>query len=256
MFKYLTILLTLNISSVFAISKFQNFDNEFNLGYGIYQTTLSNGAHNQTLQQNQIAQLEVERLFDIGVWLDVKGSLVTASNSLGNMAAGTGQERGILSQDFNLGGINSKVGYAFEVVNEHLQLIPYGQMGLNTNLAMSTVINNNQQNITNDFFYTLGIGLRLEYRISNELFLFADQVGNYNWDQSGPVNGIQPQNNIIYTSTIGIKYNACKNLQLGLNGFYNNYQYKALAPTIDSTGTSIYQPQYNVGGMFTVGLTY
>ncbi len=259
MIKFLAFILGLSCLAVFAKtnSEFQKFDNEYNLGYSMYQTTLTNGAHNQNLQQSQALQLEVERLFDIGVWMNVAGDFVVSTNSLGNKIP-VGQESSPFSQDFNLGGINAKVGYGYIISKKYLQFIPYGQIGRNTNLARSTVINNNQNNITNDYFITVGIGVRLEYRINDSIFVYIDQAGNYNWDQSGPVNGVQPQNNVIYTSTLGAKFNIWRNLQLGLKGFYNNYQYMAAAPTLpyDPTGSSIYQPQYNIGGMFTIGLTY
>jgi len=253
-------------ASAFALnnSAFQEFDNQYNAGYSLTQYTLSNGAGNQMLQQNQAMNLEVERLFDAGVWLNVNANLVTATNSLGNQANGTGMGNNQmpLTQVPNLGGVNAKVGYAFPLITNHLQLTPYALAGRNTNATMSTVIANGYSNISNDYFYTGGIGARLEYRINKYIYLYADQAVAYNWDQSAPQGGLMPQNMMAYTSTLGAKFNVVKNLQLGVNGFYNNFQYMAAAPYQSGTimggnnNVSAYQPQYNIGGMVTVGLTY
>jgi hypothetical protein len=254
---------------VFADSykPFQEFDNQYNAGYSITQYSLTNGAGNQTLQQNQAISLDVERLFDIGVWFDVNANIVTATNSLGNRAIGTGQGNSQVpaSQVPNLGGVNAKVGYAFQVIHKDLLLTPFVLLGRNTNVATSTIIGNNFNNITNDYFITGGVGGRAEYRIDKYILLYADQTIAYNWDQSGPIGGVMPQNNMLYTTTLGAKFNVVKNLQLGLNGFYNNFQNMATPPNTatsnggnlpNGTTTSIYQVQSNMGMMITAGLTY
>ena len=266
----------LNIITLFALdnSNFQLFDDQYNFGYGASNTLFSNGIQNQTLQQNQFLNLEVERLFDIGIWMDINANIVTSQNSLGNQAVGTGQgNSGIIgfpgmpsTQDPNLGGVNAKLGYAFVVINDNLQLTPYALVGRNTNLAMSTIVSNGFSNVTNNYYYTGGFGGRLEYRINNSILLYFDQSISYNWDQSGPVAGIQPQNNFISQTTLGSKFNIVKNLQLGINGFYKNYQYMSSVPSAtpsnnggsDGNGNlvTIYQAQNSLGGMITVGLTY
>lgn len=248
---------------------FQKFDNEYNIGYSISQFQLANGGQQQTLQQNQNTYLEVERLFDVGVWVDGVANFTTATNSLGNQATGTGQgAQQPASQVPNLGGINFKVGYAFQPVQDTLQVTPYGLMGRNSNLAMSTIVANNFASATNDVFNTAGFGARLEYRVNPYIQLYADQSYAYNWDQSEPLNGVEPQNNYILTSVLGAKFNVYDALQLGVNGFYSNYQYVNNVPSPYSFGSlnggnasngtpyTIYQPQNVFGGMITVGLTY
>ncbi len=210
----------------------------------------------------------------MGIWFDINGSAQIAANSLGNQAQGTGQGQSAipLSQNFAFAGVNAKIGYAFPLVSNVLQLIPYALVGRNTNLAASTVLSNNLGNFSNDYFYTGGFGARLEYRINRYIDLYADQNATYNWDQSGPQSGIQPQNNMIFTSTLGAKFKPFEDFQygkdliIGVNGFYSNYQYVATAPNITTTPLiggcsgaytcSIYQPQNTFGGMITVGLTY
>jgi hypothetical protein len=254
--KLLVSLLALSGVSAFAASNgsFQQFDNQYNLGYGMSQYGLQNGAGSTAQVTNQFINLEVERLFNDGIWMDVNANMVTSS--LTNQPAGTiGAGAGPLNQSPTLGGLNAKVGYSFQLIKRHLLLTPYALVGRNTNLAASTLVTNEGANITNDFYYTGGVGGRLEYRINKYIDVYADQLAAYNWDQSGPTLGYQPQNNMMFTSTIGAKFNLYRNFQLGVNGFYNNYQYQAAAPA-DTTGTSIYQAQNGLGGMVTVGLTY
>lgn len=255
---------------VFAggIEAFQQFDNQYNLGYSVSQYDLANGASSNTLQQNQALNLGLERLFDIGIWMNIEANMVTATNSLGNMANGTGQGNNsmLASQVPNLGGINAKAGYAFVLVRDYLQIIPYALIGWNSNLSMAAMVANNYSNVANDAFITSGFGGRFEYRLNKWVEIYLDQSGAYNWDQSGPLNGIQPQNMITYTTTLGAKFDLYKNLLLGVNGFYSNYQYMAAAPSASVTlnggsnanGTyyTIYQPQSSIGAMITLGLTY
>ncbi len=236
-------------------SSFQQFDKQFNLGYGMSQGTLKNGANEISGVTQSSINLEIERLFNNGVWFLVDGNIVIST--LNNQVNGVGSGNSMFNQQPNLGGLNAKVGYAFAMVPDTLLLTPYALIGRNTNLSASTVQNNNDANITNDFYYTGGLGGRLEYRINNMFDVYADELVAYNWDQSGPVGGIQPQNNMIFTSTLGAKFNLYKQLQLGVNGFYSIYQPMASLPT-DSTGTSIYAPCNcgYYGGMVTIGLTY
>lgn len=268
--KILLVTLAATSLSAFAAktdySPFQEFDNQYNAGYSFSQYQLNNGGGQQALQQNQGLNLEIERLFDVGIWMDVSANYVISTNSLGNQSTGTGMGGAQPSSQVpNLGGANGKVGYSFAVVPSALLLTPYALVGYNTNIAMSTITSNNFSNVTNDAYFTGGVGARLEYRITKWVDLYADQNVVYNWDNSGPLNGTMPQNNMIYTTTLGAKFKPYKGLILGVNGFYNNYQYMAAAPGYGSTngGNSpsgsvytIYQPQNNFGGMLTVGLTY
>ncbi len=265
--KVLVCLLATSSVSVFATdnSAFQAFDDQYNLGYGMSQTTVTGAAGTPNAEvTNQFINLDVERLFDAGVWMDVQANMVT--NSTTNQSQGVGSGASAISggqtplnQGFNLGGLNAKVGYAFTLADQHLQITPYALGGRNTNLSYSTMIANGQQNLTNDYFWTAGIGGRIEYRINGAILVYADQNGVYNWDQSGPNNGIEPQNNIAYTSTLGAKFNIVKNLQLGVNGFYTGYSSQATIPTLTTgvgSSSQVYYPQSTFGGLVTVGLTY
>lgn len=271
--KLLLCVLGVSGSSVYAINNaaFQEFDNQYNTGYSYSQMSLKNGANNVATQNNQTLSLDVEKLFDMGVWFDVNANMVLSqsTSNLGGTGMGgsgiSGQPGMPTSQNPNFGGVNAKVGYAIPVVENTLQVTPYALAGRNTNLAMSTIVSNGYNNVTNDYFYSGGIGARIEWIISDAIMLYGDQSYVYNWDQSGPTDGSSPQNVSTLNTVIGAKFNVYQSLQLGLNGFYTNYQNQSLPPaaTPSNNGGSqngnlvtIYKPTDVVGGMVTVGLTY
>ncbi|MFN8770430.1 MAG: hypothetical protein ACK5Z5_02105 [Neisseriaceae bacterium] len=237
-------------------TSFQEFDRQFNLNFGISQTTLKNGVGDMAGVSQQSYGIDVERLFNNGVWFDISGNIVTSS--LNNQVNGIGYGSSAFNQMWNLGGLNAKVGYGFGLIDEHLLLTPYALVGRNTNLAASTLLYNNNKNVTNDFFYTAGIGGRVEYRINSTVDLYLDQLIAYNWDQSGPINGVMPQNNQVYTTTLGTKFNVYKQLQLGLSAFYTIYQNMAALPTDPNTKVGVYYPgnEGSFGGTISIGLTY
>ena len=141
---------------------------------------------------------------------------------------------------------------------DHLLITPYGLVGRNTNLSASTVANNDNRNVTNDFYYTLGMGGQLQYVLNNTYSFYLDQLFAYNWDQSGPLNGVMPQNMLLYTTTLGAKLNVYKQLQIGLNGFVTFYRSMTSFPQDNTTGVSIYIPCNctSYGGTISVGMTY
>ncbi|MCC2645522.1 MAG: hypothetical protein K0R94_1300, partial [Burkholderiales bacterium] len=105
------LLVTLAVASTAAFAEitnyapFQEFDNQYNVGYTFSQYQLSNGGNQQALQQNQGLGINVERLFDIGIWMDVGANYVISTNSLGNKSTGTGMSGAQpASQVPNLGG--------------------------------------------------------------------------------------------------------------------------------------------------------
>lgn len=237
-------------SAIAANNLFQEFDNQFSIGYGINQTNLSNGAGPNARGINQYLNLEVERLFDNGIWGDIDATMVVnAQQNGGNYGVSN-----TTTQVPNLGGVNAKVGYALTMAAQSLQVIPYITVGRNTNLANSVIVSNNLSNITNDYFITAGLGGRIEYRVQQWLELYADQAIVYNWDQSNPVSSIAAQNNMLYTTTLGAKFNIYKNLQLGTNAFYTNQQNLATAPS--GPNGKAYSVTDGFGGLVTIGLTY
>ncbi len=242
---------------------FQQFDNQYNVGYAYNNLSIQNGANKNAEISSQSLNLNLERLFNNGVWMNIATSmnLDTNTNQIGSYGGQINGNQPFLTQDPNYISANAKVGYAFEVVSNHLQIIPYAFLGRNSNFAASSIAYNNNSNITQYAYFNLGLGSKLEYRINRNIDLYLDELMAYNFDLSNPSMNIStlhtgvPQDNINFKTVIGAKFNVVKNLQLGVNAFYNNIVSQANAP-VDLQGVSVYTPRYLLGGMLTVGLTY
>lgn len=261
-----------NVASSYnpSTASFQAFENEYNLGYGFSQGTLINGAQNTQTYSTQSLNLEVEHLFDMGVWLDVGFSMLTANNqpNLGPLNGGNGSYTGnpaynngaMLNQNPFAFTFQGRVGYAFNLTENTLQLTPYLMLGRNANWATSTILAAGGQNLTEDYFYTGGLGAKLSYRINDVVLLYVDELASYNWDNSGAIKYVQTSptyygksyaaTNYGFTSTLGAKFNVYKSLQLGANVFWNNFQ-----PQSNISGL-MYTPTNTYGGEVSVGLTY
>jgi opacity protein-like surface antigen len=251
-------LLSVTATSGFAAdnSLFQEFDNQVSIGFGINQNSSGYGTTN-TIQPNSwvistsnVLNFEVEHLMNNGIWIDVNANMAFGSGPVSQVPISGSNGGTYQSSDY---GMNAKVGYAFSgLAVKHLQLTPYVTVGLN-NVASSIQYAPSSNVISNNFSYLGGIGGRAEYRINHIFMIYADQMIGYNWDQSGPQNGIMPQNTVQFTSTLGAKFNVVKNLQLGIEGYYSDYQPQASNYT--SNGFMA-QPQWAFGGLVSVGYTY
>ena len=242
-------------------SLFQQFENEYNIGYGYQHGSLINGSYDTSNFDAQSINIEIERLFDAGVWLDGNFNMVTNYDqpNLGPLNGGNGSNVPF-GQDPFLFSLTFKVGYAFQVVNQSLQLIPYAMAGRTVNWANSTVLASNGENLANQYFYTGGVGGRLNYRLNSTIMLYMDELYSYNWDNSGAIKSVQSSSNLYgksyaatnytITSTLGAKFNLYRNFQVGVNGFWNNYQ-----PQSNISGL-IYVPTNTFGTMVSLGLTY
>lgn len=236
---------------------FQEFENQYNIGYGISQGELKSGTNvdNTSLYNTQSINLEVERLFDVGVWLDGNMGFLTSYNqgSLNSLNSGFG-----LGQYPFFNNVDLRAGYAFNLVDNHLQVIPYVMVGRSANWAVSTILANGQENLAQDFFYNGGLGARLNYRINSAIMVYADGLYTYNWDNSAAIKDIQvptfgksyAATNYEFTSTLGAKFNVYRNLQLGANAFWNNFQSQS------NISGLIYTPTNSYGAEATIGLTY
>jgi hypothetical protein len=88
----------------------------------------------------------------------------------------------------------------------------------------------------------------------------VDELYTYNWDNSGAIKSIQTSpelygksyaaTNYTLTSTLGAKFNVYRDLQLGVNTFWNNFQ-----PQSNISGL-MYTPTNTFGGQVSIGLTY
>lgn len=253
--KILLSLLAVSATSAFAFGNnadFQSFDNEANIGFGITSSDVKSAGgflpdYATTNQQAGLVNLEAEHLFNNGIWVDVNAN-TSFDQGNGNGSLG--------AQNASNYGINGKVGYAF-TFNSHLQVTPYGLVGLNNdglggiNTDLSLPDTTNSFATTNQYFLTGGAGVRLEYRINNVILLYADQDAVYNADQGtyGSFGG--SQNNYQETSTLGAKFNIVDNFQLGVKGFYNNYQYQT-----SGVSNNALQVENGYGGLVTLGMTY
>jgi len=256
--KIIFTLLSISAVSAFASQNvlFQEFDNRASIGYGMQQNTSGYGTsrnvpvNSWVYSTSNILNLEAEHLMDIGIWVDVNANTAFGSGPV-NKNPVTGSTVGTYqSSDY---GINGKVGYAFTMANQHLQIIPYAALGINSMNTVIQYIPSTPGVNANSFAYLGGVGGRLEYRINRTILLFADQLVAYNWDQSGPKGGIMPQNMITSTSTLGAKFNLAPNFQLGVQGVYSDYQ--PLASNSTSAGFMM-QPQWSLGGLVSLGITY
>ncbi len=240
---------------------FTQFENQVSIGYGVTQGTMINGTQNVSNYSTQFVNLEAEHLFDMGIWFDANYSMVTnySQPNLGPLNGGDGSSEPF-GQDPFLMGITAKAGYAFPFFEQQLQLIPYGMFGRTTNWATSTIIANGEQSLTTDYFYTGGFGGRVAYRINDVILLYADELYAYNWDNSGAIKSIQTAEenygksyaatNYTFTTTLGAKFNVSALIQLGINGFWNNFQ-----PQSNIAGV-MYTPLNTFGGMVSAGITY
>jgi len=264
---FTAIMLSALSSSLFAAtSDFQSFQNQYNIGYQFTQMTLINGEQRTAPVNQQAINLEVEHLFDVGIWANANLNMVTYYSQPylgnGNLNGGEGDCSGsqacALGQNPFMYSFILKGGYAFSLLNDTLQLTPYVMAGRNANWAASTVVANGYQPITNDFFLTGGLGFRAAYRFDKTVMVYADQLYSYNWDQSGAIKDIQvptygksyAATNYQFTTTLGVRYNVTPDLQLGLSGFWNNYQHQSNIAGV------VYIPQNTFGQMLSIGLTY
>lgn len=258
--KLLVSILAVGGSSAFAwdYTQFQAFDNQISIGYGLQQqTTTANGGGNNNNSTSNMVNLEGERLLNNGIWIDLNANMVFGQNST------TTSNAGVQQPVQNNYGFNGKVGYAFPVAAQHLLITPYGTAGLNNNgianantAAPTTAGGPSTSNstVSNQFYYTGGVGGRIEYRINHAVLIFADQDATYNWDQTTYTNGIPAQNFYGFTTTAGVKFNVVKDFQIGVKGFYQNDQMDASSGT--NSGVAYSQPQTGFGGLVSVGLTY
>lgn len=257
-----------NTYPVNSNSLFNRFDNQYNFGYSFTWMTLKNGNGHTIQISNQAANLEIEKLFSNYIWLDAAANIVTTTSEDNNSASGTGVSDYMTpaTQNPNLGGVNIKLGYAFETMPNQLLLTPYALIGRNTNAAMSTILANSYRKITHDYFYTIGAGARAEYILSPQWSIYADEALSYDIDQSEPIAPYKDANIFKSTTVIGTKYMPYKNVILGLSGFYSYFNPSVQPSTAfvnggpDSSGdgslTTAYAPAHQLGIYLSAGLTY
>ncbi len=251
-------------------NEFLALENQYSIGYGFTQMNLINGAQQQSLTNMQSINIELEHLFYNNIWFDINLNTVV-NYSQANLGpsylngGGGGQGDGsINAQAYAFGqnpfmySLTAKGGYAFNLMNNDIQITPYVMFGRNANFATSTIVADDFHNLTTDFFLTGGLGFRFGYKVKNDLMIYLDELYSYNWDNSGAIKTVQTSvygksyaaTNYQFTSTLGVKYNINSAIQLSIDSFWNNYQHQSNIAGV------VYTPQNTFGEMISLGLTY
>lgn len=237
-------------------SSFQKFDRQYSFGIGGFSGNLNAAGTSGGTYNASFLNVDVERLFDVGVWMDVNAYLYTTYTQSPNVDPAVGMTGQLTGSDPQFGGLNAKVGYAFPLVKDHLLITPYAQFGKNMNLSSYTLQAAPTSNLTSDYYWTFGGGARLEYRIDDRFDIYLDQNLVYNASQANITQGLSQPNFYNNRTVLGAKYNVWRNLQLGAQGFYNNFYYPEALVSANPVGASVLAPSNNIGGMISVGLTY
>lgn len=251
-----------HVESTTAVNEYtayQQFDRQYSLGYGINSGQLSASGNSGNYDASFI-NFNLERLFDMGLWMDVNAYLNVSYQQNPSVDQAVQLTGNLTGSDPQFGGLNAKVGYAFNLDNEHLLLTPYGEFGRNTNYSSYTMQGTSTSNLVNNYYWTFGGGARLEYRLDEIFDFYLDQNILYNSSQAEMTQGLAQANFWNYRTTLGAKFNVWRKLQLGAQTFYNNYNYTSplisANPSSSSPTKEALVPTNSVGGMVSVGLTY
>lgn len=263
--KILVLLSAMLATNVFADSlssesdeyaSFKKFDRQFSFGLSMANGSLnsSNGTGNYN---DTAVSVDVERLFNNGVWMDVSAFMYAGYYQSPGSDPAVPVVGGLTGSDPMFGGLNAKVGYAFPLIKDHLLLTPYGMVGRNVNLSYYTLQYTTQATMEQDYYWTLGGGARLEYRVDDMWEFYLDQNLLYNASQAPVGQGVSQPNFRSNTTTLGLKANVWSNLQLGANVYDTVYYYPTALTVNNSTGpTSVLVPSNSLGIMVSAGLTY
>ncbi|MDD3266495.1 MAG: hypothetical protein PHC75_04870 [Burkholderiales bacterium] len=235
---------------------FQKFDRQYSLGFGAFSGNLSAAGTSGGNYSATFLNFDVERLFNVGVWMDINAYLYSSYRQSPNVDPAVGMTGQLTGADPQFGGVNAKVGYAFPLLKDKILLTPYGQFGRNVNLSSYTLQATPVSNLTSDYYWTFGAGARLEYRINDVIDIYLDQNMVYNLSQANMTQGLAQANFYNNRTVLGGKFNLYRNFQLGAQAFYNNYSYQENLVSANPVGAVALAPDNNVGGMISFGLTY
>ncbi len=251
---------------------FQLFDSQFNIGLGASNGTTSitggpqfgPGPHDLGKYNNVYNTLEVEKLFDAGVWFVVDGTLVDSYSQSANQSLVSGQKSGnnITGNNPYFGGVSAKVGYAFPF-NDSIMVTPYGMIGRSTNMSSFALDNLSagEKNLTSSYYNTLGAGFRLEaIAINKYLELYLDEYLGHNFNETPiePTIFSGDPSYSAWTTTVGLKWRVAYNFQIGANyAFTADYPATPLMNKQDSKAPFYYYtPSTNYAYMLTFGFNY
>lgn len=259
LFNIITFSYAKNVESL-QKTQFDMFDNRMYLGADASLLFLSNnwGQNASLLSSN--AELGVEKLFfNSRVWFDFNLTNLISYHQLDNNIIQP--TKNPLPFDPNLFTISLKVGRAFQVVHNHLQITPYGLFSKNSNMTPYSVLYTAQDQDgvkyinsgLNNFFWTAGFGGRLEYAVSNTFDFYLDEHLSYSYDNAVIQHPYVKQNNIALANLLGMKWQAWNKLQFAVEEFYNYQDYLI---TLPEQQYSQFRPKSILGTRFVVGLTF
>jgi hypothetical protein len=241
-------------------NQFDMFDNRVYLDGGANVVVLKNQWQQSSKVLSTNAGIGVEKLFVTSrVWFDFElGNLMTYHELDNNLMQ---SPKNPLPFDPNFFSMNLKLGRAFQVVDNQLQITPYVLLGKNGNMTPYTVVDSAQDingvkyinSGLSNFFWTSGIGGRLEYAVNETFDFYLDENLNYNLDNSKIQSPYVKQTNLSIVNLVGIKWQAWRELQFAVEGFYT-YQDYLLSMSQDQN--SEYNPSSTFGTRLTVGLTF
>jgi hypothetical protein len=258
-------------SIVTAESKYDNFQQfDKQVSFGMSSQNGNFSSQDAAKNPNQFSvtslNLEVEYLTDMGLWWDFAASIAQTYTQSLSSDVPTGSYPYLQT-------MNAKIGYNIPLL-DNFAIVPYLTLGKNTNLSTYNTIvgssagNNNQPptNVTNDFFYTIGGGLRLELPINKYVQLYADQLVAANLDQTSYMINLTPvitpnvtpisASNVQWTTTLGVKVNPWERVQLGGSVFYTNYTgyNQSTEQSFNNSGMGL--PTTSLGYQLSVGFTF
>ena len=251
---------TLAFAEEKGLNQFDMFDNRFYINAGANFGTLQNH-NNQTAQFiSSNMGLGVEKLFfDSRIWLNAELGSMMSYHELDNNLS---QEQKIpLAFDPKFYSLNLKLGRAFQIVDNSVQITPYALVGKNGNmtpysLSNTAIDDHHVKYITSgleNFFWTTGIGGRLEYAVAETFDFYLDENLNYNLDNSHVQAPNVKLNNLELMNTIGAKWQAVSKLQFAIEGYYRYQQYTLSVPQEQDLQ---YNPLMDFGTRLMVGMTF
>jgi opacity protein-like surface antigen len=254
----------------FNYTNFQNFDNQVSFGLNSQNGNFNTSQANGNPDQFSITSLniEVEKLFDIGLWFDFNASVAQTNTQTEIVGIGASSNGSPLGSYAYLQTMNAKIGYNFPIT-DYFAIVPYINLGKNANLTMFNSLAGLEAkvNVTNDFFYTAGGGLRLELPINKYFDIYLDQMVVANMDQTNfninalngnPADIMSPisSSNTQWTTTLGVKVNPWQKLQLGANVFYTNYNDYSQQSVIILNNNATSVPTTVFGFQLSAGFTF
>jgi len=253
----ISLLAMIGFSMAVDNAAYRRFHNQTSIGMGVESSSFSvtdsaTPPNSATVKPTTtFVDINVERLFQSGVWADLDVQMLTSYSASKDDASKLGVNG-------NLAGVNAKVGYFFQPIHRHLALTPYALVGRNANLSDYTLaaVPANTNAISSQAYLTGGIGGQINFRV-NDIFEFTfDQLVAINYDMSKYPAGTDNLTNYQSRTTLGARFNVVSNFQIKVDGYFDVYGGGKKDAKSNVAGIGRPFPQNAVGALVTVGLTY